>query len=339
MAISGATEHASTCRICGCARVQQFNAREMMFGTLDVFGYFECQDCGCVQIAEYPSNISKYYPDNYYSFASDKLPQERSLVRVVRRFIKSRLLRIPWFRRYWLRLAANRSWLAGRLSMAIYLALRDRPDARILDVGCGSGQLLRQLRDFGFHAAQGVDPFIAADVMHHGEALVRKASLADMTGSFDCICFHHSLEHMPDQASVLKDARRLLAPGGLLLVRIPVVGGEAWRTYRENWVQLDPPRHYYLHSRNSLALLADQCGLQLNAVFCDSTGFQFWGSELYLRDIPLLDPRSPAVPGASVFSGDQLAGYNARADRLNAANDGDQIVAILSARCPEPHQG
>lgn len=31
----------------------------------DEFDYFECSNCGCLQIKEIPENIGKYYPDNY----------------------------------------------------------------------------------------------------------------------------------------------------------------------------------------------------------------------------------------------------------------------------------
>ena len=261
-----------------------------------------------------------------------KLPAPHPRRDAAKRRIKSWLLRVRWVWTYWLGRESNRRWLAEHPVFATYVTSLGRPDASILDVGCGSGDMLRQLRDIGFRAAHGVDPFIEADVVRDGTTLVRKAFLADITGSFDCISFHHSLEHMPNQAEILRDARRLLAPGGILLVRIPIVGGAAWRTYRENWVQLDPPRHYYLHSGRSLELLADQCGLQVHSVIHDSTGFQFWGSELYCRDIALLDPRSPAMAGTSVFSPEQLAEYEAQARRLNAAQHGDQIVAILGAK-------
>ena len=329
---STAADQKSICRICGCARVQYIHAKEMMFGTQDFFNYFECLDCGCVQIEKYPVDLYKYYSQDYYSFSKESLTGKISLIDSATRQIKRRAIRVRWLRSYWLRRQGNRRWMTEHLGLPIYLALRDHPDARILDVGCGSGQLLRQLRGFGYHAAQGIDPFIDTDVIFHHETLVRKAVLAEITGSFDYVFFHHSLEHMPNQAEVLEHARRLLAPGGVLLIRIPVVGGEAWRRYREHWVQLDPPRHYYLHSLTSLARLADQCGLQLNSVSYDSSGFQFWGSELYRRDIPLLDPRSPARPGPSVFSPEQLAGYEADARRLNATQRGDQIVAILGLK-------
>ena len=57
-----------TCKVCqNSEHNKTFIAREMMFGVRDEFEYFECSNCGCVQIAEVPSNLAKYYPAEYLS--------------------------------------------------------------------------------------------------------------------------------------------------------------------------------------------------------------------------------------------------------------------------------
>ena len=57
------------CTICGNGANNKVHvAQEMMFGFRDKFEYLECGQCGCVQIINIPTNIAKYYPDNYYSF-------------------------------------------------------------------------------------------------------------------------------------------------------------------------------------------------------------------------------------------------------------------------------
>src|SRR5712692_4013534 len=42
-------------------------AKEMMFGFRDAFDYFQCAECGCLQIARFPDDMSRYYPASYYS--------------------------------------------------------------------------------------------------------------------------------------------------------------------------------------------------------------------------------------------------------------------------------
>ena len=304
-----------------------------MFGTREEFAYFECMSCQCVQIAKYPDDIGRHYPSNYYSYAMDNSSAEPPLGAFVghgKRAMRQAALR--WSgtaRRRYLAASGTQRWLKSRPLVAMYIDWVPDPDARILDVGCGSGGLVKDLYDFYYGNVFGVDPFIAADVYHRGRLLVHRGSMHDLHNNYDCISFHHSLEHMPNQARVLADARRLLAPGGILVIRIPAAGGYAWRTYKENWIQLDAPRHFYVHSKRSIGLLAEGAGLKVESISYDSSGFQFWGSELYRRDIPLMDPRAAEMSDASIFSAEELAKYEACAARLNAIGDGDQIVVVL----------
>ena len=330
---SGVDDIVGACRICGGTTRRRIEAREMMFGLRDRFTYGECDACGCVQIAAYPDDIQKYYPPGYSAhddmepagFAADHGLAGRMVGRLKRLLIG----RSGFVRRRFLRSASTRKWLASKPVVGLYLKYVPDPSARILDVGCGTGMYLRNLVSLYYRNVNGIDPFIAKDVFLAGRLLVRKAWLTDLQPSFDCISFHHVFEHMPDQLTVLRQTHALLAADGVVIVRIPVVGGEAWRRYRENWVQLDPPRHYYLHSERSFRRLADDAGFVVRSVDYDSFGLQFWGSELYVRDIPLTDPRSPFRTKASVFAPDVLADYEARSAALNQSGEGDQIVAIL----------
>lgn len=57
------------CRICGTrGENKTYTAREMMYGTREGFDYFVCNRCKCMQIAEIPTDLGKYYAGGYYSF-------------------------------------------------------------------------------------------------------------------------------------------------------------------------------------------------------------------------------------------------------------------------------
>ena len=187
---------------------------------------------------------------------------------------------------------------------------------------------MRELAGAGFRKLQGVDPFTAEPDRVQG-GFVIKRTLAEVTGSFDLILMADSLEHMPDQASVMKEVRRVCAPRGKVCIAIPVIG-HAWKQYQTSWVQLDAPRHFYLHTERSLKHLAEMAGFVLDTVVYDSSEFQFWGSEQYRRDIHLLDPRSLSVGEAPpLFDATQLAAWSVDARRLNAQRAGDHAVFFL----------
>ena len=316
---------ARTCRICAHAEDNRpFLAREMMFGSREEFEYFECAQCGAVQIREIPRDLGRYYPRDYLSFAKPRRGPNR-----LRRYLK----------RCRTRQALGQPNLLGRLlglgrplppllEWAKNAGLR--LDDAILDVGSGCGRLLLKMRAAGFSNLTGVDPFVQSDLHYDSHTRVLKLDLTELDGLYDFIMLHHSLEHAPDPLRTLREVRRLLRPGRFCLVRTPIAGSFARRTYGANWVQLDPPRHLVLHTERSFRLLAGQAGLELVKTVFDSKGFQFWGSELYQRNIPLREGVLPeGRPRKGLFTARELAAFEAEAERLNERGQGDQACFYL----------
>lgn len=312
------------CRICGGAFDLQISATERMVGVGGEFRYDRCGSCGCVQLRDVPRDLSPYYAGGYYAFATQPTP---SATRRTYRHVRDALLFgqartlgalvapiLPPPRR------AEREWFAvtgtGRSS-------------RVLDVGCGGGLLVGRLASAGFRHVLGVDPFIQRDVHHRGRLVVKRGTLDDVSGPFDLIMFHHSLEHIDAQRATMQRVRDVLAPDGWCLIRIPTVSSDAWEEYQDRWVQLDAPRHLFLHSRQSLALLARQSGLRVVRVIDDSSAFQFEGSELYRQDRPLSDLHGWP------FSRRQRRQFARKARQLNANHRGDQAAFYLRSAAPD----
>jgi SAM-dependent methyltransferase len=314
-----------SCRICGNMQHNRVHeAREMMFGTHDIFHYLECGACKCLQLLDVPADLGRYYPPGYYSFEEPAV-SDSSLKR--------------WLKRYRARYALTRSprnvvgWAAtlvwGTPQWHAWLGGRKVDfDSKILDVGSGNGAHLRALAKDGFRHLLGIDPFVAHDSNEDG-VVIKKQELADTAGEFDFIMMHHSFEHMYDSRAVLRELYRLLRPGHFALVRMPVVA-EAWERYGVDWVSLDPPRHLIVHSEASMKLIAQEAGFSLDGIVYDSGAFQFWASEQYKKDIPLMDPRSYRTDREhSIFSQKELAHFAAEAKMLNAAYRGDQAGFFL----------
>jgi len=299
----------------------------MMLGLREEFEYVECAACGCLQIVEPPADLARYYPEaDYYA----QRPPEVVASNAFKTFLRHR--RAAW--------VVHRRDLLGALLCRVFgtpdfypAYARQLRRARVgfgdavLDVGCGAGTYLVALQSMGFRSLMGVDPFLPGDREYPGVRIFRR-DLAEVEGAFDFLTFHHSFEHLPDPADALRHVHRLLRPGRPALIRIPVFPSHAWREYGTDWVQLDAPRHLFLHSERSLRTLAEAAGLVVEHVEYDSTEFQFTGSERYRRDLPLLGNEPLDFPP------EQVAAWARLAADLNARGEGDQAAFYL--RRPGP---
>ena len=73
------------CRLCGAeGRYDTYLVKEMMQDSGEEFEYFVCAECNCLQIAEIPQDLGKYYGKDYYSFAQEELPDFHYETPVVR---------------------------------------------------------------------------------------------------------------------------------------------------------------------------------------------------------------------------------------------------------------
>jgi len=309
---------ARPCVACGATEPSmRLVTGDRMFDVAGAFAYDECARCGCVQRVTPLADPASHYPHDYYAFAG--APRRRGPRAALRR-LRNRGV----FGRH------PAGWLLARVAAhpvhgaATWIARAGvRRESRVLDVGCGRGDLLRDLGDAGYTQLLGIDPF-APEAVLDGEPPIRRTTLAELAesapASFDLVMFHHALEHIDDQVGTLRAAATVLAPAGCLLVRVPLAGSEAWRHYREHWVQLDAPRHAVLHTVASLRAVGERAGLALAHVDFDSTAFQFGGSELYVRGIKVRDdwPRH--------FTRAQLKEFTRRARHLNAQGTGDQAA-------------
>ncbi len=315
------------CRCCGNeAGSRVFVAPEISYGTREPFDYLECAACGSLQIREIPADLSRFYPADYYAYTQKREAQERGLKHWLKRCRTRAALGAP----------DPAGWLAlkllGRPAMLRYFRLMGlRFDSCILDVGCGAGELLATLRNWGFTRLEGIDAF-ASEAVNEPGLRIRLLDLAqlDPAERFDALLFNHSFEHLPDPAAALRDARQRLTPGGGVLIRIPVAGCRAWREYGVLWAGLDAPRHLCIPSEKGMRMLAERCGFEVSAVIYDSSARQFWVSEQNRKGIPVTSPESFFIRRRSPhFDAEQFAKWEREARRLNAASDGDCAAFVL----------
>lgn len=299
------------CRLCAATVMQSLNIRENMFGTGEVFAYEKCAGCGAVQIAELPSSLGRYYPESYYSYAG--LPQ--GVKQKLRMYLAVSGPGFLFGRSDW--------WLSGGPK-----SIRDcgaKKTDTILDIGCGSGEFISALKEIGFHFVSGADPFVRESFHHKNGVSVRKVEMRELSGSYNVVMMHHSLEHIWDQKDAAAQLFRVVAPGGKCIVRIPTVDSWTWQNFGVDWVHADAPRHFYLHSRKSISCLLTDVGFTDIRIIDDSIAYGILGSKKIREFHRLMDPdNSPNFE--RYFRANVISEASKMVRRLNAESRGDSIA-------------
>jgi len=311
------------CQICG--NTKNFNSymvKERMLGLNDSFEYLECKNCENLFIKKVPENLGKYYPLNYYSYR----PFNKTS------FLKKKLKKIRF------QSCTKNKTILGNILKKIFdepeianwvKTLEINFDDKILDVGCGEGKILGEFANVGFKNLVGIDPYLSEELTSNDFTLYNK-EIFDLDSKYDLIMFNHSFEHVIKPEEVLVKAVSLLEDEGTILIRVPIVGSYAWEEYKENWVQLDAPRHINLFSKRALEILAKKTNLKIISIKYDSTAFQFWGSIQYTKSISLNDSRS-YIHGItnSIFTQKEIEKFKVDAKEFNSKGIGDQAIFYL----------
>jgi SAM-dependent methyltransferase len=152
-------------------------------------------------------------------------------------------------------------WYRGRRSVLerVVAQLRLPARARILDAGCGSGRNMVELAHHG--TVTGIElsatSVSLARARNAGEVI--EGSVLQMpfaAGSFELAASLDVIEHLEDDLSALRELRRVVAPGGALLVTVPA--------YQWLWSGHDEINHHHRrYTRRSLLQVAEQAGWEL----------------------------------------------------------------------------
>jgi SAM-dependent methyltransferase len=152
-------------------------------------------------------------------------------------------------------------WFRGRLAVIVAVLRRALParPVRLLELGCGSGNVLSALAEFG--EAVGIETH--PDLIAAGRAAgldVRAGRLPDdlgvAPGWADVALLLDVIEHVDDDVAALRAARRTIADGGLLVVTVPA--------YRWLWSGHDEALgHRRRYTARRLRAVAERAGFSV----------------------------------------------------------------------------
>ena len=148
-------------------------------------------------------------------------------------------------------LRRTRALLAGRLD-------RIAPPGSVLDVGAGEAVLIDALRRRGREAV-GLERDSRRQDM-------RDDPLERVEGEWAAVVFWHSLEHLPEPGGAIREAARLLRPGGMVVIAVPNTDSLQAQAFGDRWLHLDPPLHLVHLSERALRSRLTACGFEVERV-------------------------------------------------------------------------
>ena len=206
----------------------------------------ECKCCGLKRLWPRPGEdiIQRYYSSNYGAYMGRKRsPLKQVLWDLLRDGAsgapgRERTLPslYPFFR------------IVGDYLFDINVSLDRKFPPRILDIGCGFGDLLLYWQSRGAETL-GIDFDIRAVEMatKHGLTVIHGNPLEKNLppGSFDVVVLNHSLEHFTSPLAILQKASDLLRKGGELHIAVPNISSGGFHILRQNWEHISLPIHFW----------------------------------------------------------------------------------------------
>jgi len=248
------------CLICGTpGQPLHTGLQDRLFGAPGTWQLKQCPkpDCGLVWPDPSPltEDLGLAYR-NYYTHVEAAAGSEGLVYRLCK-----------WA--YWtgIRVPAFLTGIYQERQQFVHMFLRDLPPGRLFDAGCGDGQFLHLMMRRGWQGT-GVD-FDAAAIETGKKKYGLDLQVGDFQtvpiedGVFDAVTMSHVIEHVPDPVACLDKCRRLLRPGGRLVVTTPNVRSLGHQTFKGAWRGLEPPRHLHIFPHHLLGECARRAGLKV----------------------------------------------------------------------------
>ena len=142
-----------------------------------------------------------------------------------------------------------------------------KPPARVLDVGCAAGFCLEVLKEQGYDV-HGLDISAAMAREAAGRVGADRVHQGPLEPSifggqhFDAITMWDVVEHVEDPAALLRTAREMLNPGGVVILETQNVASRWARLLGIRWQHYKFQEHLYHFDPDTIVTLLDQAGME-----------------------------------------------------------------------------
>jgi len=262
------------CHVCGTQGKNLYrDLSDRLFGTPGKWNFKKCSNprCGLVWLDPMPAEeATSLAYRNYYTHQDTKrFPDTwaRRAYRLVRKgYLAQKYGYCSGSTAKWKKIFGMLLYLhPGRREDVDFnvMYMPANPHGRLLEIGCGSGQLLEIMQQMGWQA-EGVDFDPSAVENARKKALQVRLGTLEKQGYpkdyFDVIFMSHLIEHVHDPLRLLEEVCRIIKPNGRLIMVTPNNESLGHKFFKEAWRGLEVPRHLYIFTMNALRDLAIHAG-------------------------------------------------------------------------------
>lgn len=264
-----------SCNLCGSHNHQfLFSARDRLYGVPGRYSYVRCKDCGLVYMNPQvvSGDIMKLYPEDYSPHV--QVPEKRrDRIDLLKKSISS----IPVLKGF--------TSSMFKIEKSIYNKLNSQ--SRILDIGCGNGHFLHEVKMDKKANVFGIDVSDAAvrEAKINYNIDLYKGTMMDAPhpqSSFDFITAWQFFEHVINPNEVVEKMSLILKPGGYLIMSTPNIASFHFNIFKDKWYHLDCPRHVCLWSLIQVRRLFEKNSLKIIKVIYDKTPWCLLGAMQYV---------------------------------------------------------
>jgi 2-polyprenyl-3-methyl-5-hydroxy-6-metoxy-1,4-benzoquinol methylase len=263
------------CYLCGkVGHLVHVNLEDKLFGAPGTWNLKECSDKACRLLWMDPMPMLEDLPKAYANYFTHGTAPEKTGYRRLRNLYRK--VKKAYLASAFGYDSESVNWSARWLSKLLLffperrlgienevMFLPAQPGAKLLDVGCGAGERLEQMRGLGW-TVSGLD----FDEKAVGVAKARglDVSCGTIPGiwfppeTFDVVTMNHVIEHVPDPIELLKECYRILKPGGKVVLTTPNSSSWGHKFFREHWRGLEPPRHLHIFGPSSIEQILKRAG-------------------------------------------------------------------------------
>lgn len=256
------------CYLCGARGNELYGGlTDRLFGAPGVWNLKQCPDAGCgltwLDPMPVEEDIALAYR-SYYTHQSDDAGKGMAAL----------AYRILWG------VLARATGLIKEKRAIWDRYLGDQSSGRLLEIGCGAGNYLARMRTLGW-TVEGVeiDPAACRHARKINGLTVHQGNLESKgypNDCFDAIVINHVIEHVFDPVNLLRECRRIVKPGGKVILLTPNTKSWGHRTFKEYWIGLDPPRHVLLFSSKAMGKCAGLAGFEKTEISTSPANAEFF---------------------------------------------------------------